>query len=160
MCYSWAPPAFASLYPLLWDMAPNTLFPSASSSRWTLSSMSVCYSRREPLDRVLQQDWGRTEEEHAIALNKTVQIWATSLLVGSSRLCFLSWILWFLLESPSKSPGFKKEVPTLQKKELFNSLRILLPHRRCLKQFLHITAVLKTTMCDGHVQVSSSPESV
>lgn len=160
MCYSWAPPAFISLYPPLCDITPNMLFPSASVSGWQLSSISAHVTLC--LNCVLRQDGGRRRKNtqlHSTKQSKCdfffLPVSVMSLLdetnpcrCSSGHLVFPSWMLWFMLESPSDSPGLKKKNTILQKKELFISLRILLPPRKCFNEFLHITVVLKTRMYD------------
>lgn len=50
---------------------PNTLFPSASVSRWLLLS----FSARITVDRRPAPGWWKMEKKHTIALNKTDQMW-------------------------------------------------------------------------------------
>lgn len=105
MCYSWALPA---LFPCILRsaMSPPTCY--FHQRLWAAGSC-----RPSP------------RKEHAIALNKSPNVtffpsfpcvsdvivrWNTSLslLIGSSCCCFPSWMLSFLLESPSDTPGLKK----------------------------------------------------
>lgn len=70
MFYSWTPPAFISLYPPLCDIAPNTLFPSASVSDWQLSSISVRVTVRQ---NHCTASWGRMVEDRERTRNCTQQ---------------------------------------------------------------------------------------